>query len=189
MIAEGLVIKSERLLIRPLQIKDASELSKATFETWKDLNRWMQWAKIKSEMTDLNNCINYLANCARKMETGEDFTFGCFLKDCGDFVASIRLATFQSSKTEFEFCGIWCRNQFQRKGYASEALRCIINYAFSKLQAKRLIISHAEGNTPSKRLIQGLQFIFIGKRSNHIILNEANFDAYFYEIRAEDYYR
>ena len=174
---------TERMTIRPLSECDSCELSDAVNETWLDLNKWMQWATNKSEKIDLLNCRKYTSECQKKFAKMDDFTFGCFLKQSSKLVVSIRLAHSVEENNSFEFCGIWCRKQFQNKGYASEAVRALIRYAFVHLKASNLVISHADGNLKSQKLIESLGFKPDFRKEQIILLPSGKkLDALYYSL-------
>lgn len=52
---------------------------------------------------------------------------------------------------------------YHRKGYASEACRAAVDYAFDRLQARRVIAGTAAVNVASCRLLEGLGFRRVGE--------------------------
>lgn len=66
--------------------------------------------------------------------------------------------------------GILILEGFRGKGYASESLELLINYAFDTLQLHQLFANISTGNTDSIRLFEskGFQFIGIKKEWNRI---------------------
>jgi len=60
--------------------------------------------------------------------------------------------------------GVHLRKEFWRCGYATEACRRVIDYAFSTIRAKWLFAGHHPENVSSRHLLSKLGFDFIGDR-------------------------
>jgi len=58
------------------------------------------------------------------------------------------------------------RNEDRRKGYATEALKVLISYAFEVLQLNQLYANVSASNTASLRLFQNLGFTKVGVKKD-----------------------
>ena len=152
-------ILTPRLLLRPLNAQDGQDIARATDESWEDLSRWMRWATDRSERTDVGNCTIYAKLCGDKFHSQQDFVFGGFSRNSYNFILTSRLALLDKAEGSYEFCGYWCRTSQQNKGYMTEAVQAIIQYAFDNLQAKKLYIRHAAGNQQTRAIMDKLGFI------------------------------
>ena len=65
------------------------------------------------------------------------------------------------STDEYEI-GFHLRPEFWEKGYASEAAKAVIDYAFTVLKAKKLFAGHHPKNTRSAKVLAKLGFACIG---------------------------
>lgn len=119
----------------------------------------MLWATDRSALTDIGNCRSYTQNCQDKFRTGRDYTFGGFDKVTGRFILISRLADVADQPGTYEFCGYWCRTSEQNKGYITEAVRAIAAFAFDRLQADKLMITHAAGNHATRAVMDKVGFI------------------------------
>ena len=70
--------------------------------------------------------------------------------------------------------GILIHPDFQKRGFASEALSILINYSFSHLQMHQLYANITSDNSNSLALFQKQNFIKIGVKKDWII-SEGNF--------------
>lgn len=68
--------------------------------------------------------------------------------------------------------GILLVSEFRKKGYASEALELLIQYAFSILKIKQLYCLIAESNTDSLHLFEKHGFIQSGRMKSWLKLSE-----------------
>jgi len=151
-------IITPRMILRPLSASDGPALAKATDESWDDLNKWMRWADDRKERTDIGNCTLYTRLCGQKFSMKHDFVFGGFAKNSDQFILTSRLAYYDQEPDSYEFCGYWCRTNQQNKGYMTEAVQAIVEYAFDKLGAKKLYIKHAAGNDKARAVMDKLGF-------------------------------
>ncbi len=58
--------------------------------------------------------------------------------------------------------GFHLRPQFWRKGFAKEAAKAVMDYAFRNLKAQKLFAGHNPKNIASKKLLGKLGFTYIG---------------------------
>jgi ribosomal-protein-serine acetyltransferase len=79
----------------------------------------------------------------------QDLMLLCFLKGTNTFVLSSGLHP-NWKVPSFEI-GYWCRHSYQGQGYVTEAVNAIADFAFNRLNAKRVFIrcdsdNHASAN-------------------------------------------
>lgn len=67
--------------------------------------------------------------------------------------------------------GILIHREFQNKGYASEALSTLINYAFTHLNLHQLYANITEDNSKSISLFEKHQFTKVGLKKDWIFVN------------------
>lgn len=78
--------------------------------------------------------------------------------------------------------GILILNEFQNKGYASEALNIFIKYSFSQLNLHQIYANIPVDNEKSIQLFEKLNFKKIGTRKDWLFTNNIFKDVYFYQI-------
>jgi len=84
-----------------------------------------------------------------------------FEKVTGDFIGCCGLRPYRVEGNIYEI-GFHLRAEYWGKGFASEAARAVIGYAFDKLNASELFAGHNPGNLDSKRILEKLGFKYIG---------------------------
>jgi len=77
------------------------------------------------------------------------------------FMTTKRCGLRPRSEGTYEL-GFHLRPKFWRQGYAVEAARAVIDYAFSLLNADSLFAGHNPKNTASARVLGNLGFEYIG---------------------------
>lgn len=150
-------IKTERLIIRPPVIDDADEFTRAKRETWDQLKQWMAWAE--GDGPEHERDILALACAMEAYDKDEDCMLMGFDKVTQKPIVFTGLHNPDWEKREFEI-GYWTRQSAQGRGLVQESTKALIDYAFTKLRATKIKISHADGNDASKRIIQKCGFAF-----------------------------
>jgi RimJ/RimL family protein N-acetyltransferase len=154
--------ETERLLIRSPRPGDGKMLCDAVLESLEQLKPWMPWAH-KEVTLEIEEGIvrrmhaNFLAR--------EDLPFFLLDKVSGELVGGSGLHRFDWSVPRFEI-GYWVRASCQGKGYISEAVTGITNFAFERLHAERVEIHMDERNERSWRVAERCNFKLEGVLRN-----------------------
>ncbi|WP_206539797.1 GNAT family N-acetyltransferase [Psychroserpens damuponensis] len=85
------------------------------------------------------------------------FQFGLIEKSSCKLIGDIGLHFIENDDKQVEI-GYTLNKDFQGKGYATEALKCIINYIFIDLNKYRIFASVDPRNIPSIKLLERLGF-------------------------------
>ena len=80
-----------------------------------------------------------------------------FLLATGEHVGCCGLRPYKSEEGIYEI-GVHLRKAFWGQGYAPEAMRVVMEYAFNTLGAKGLFAGHNPANEASRRLLEKLGF-------------------------------
>lgn len=148
------ILQTERLIVRTWSFEDFS----AACELWGDpkvmelidsrggLDEDEVRKKLEEEVqTQRDHGVQYWALISKEMHT----IVGC----CG-------LRPHDADEGVYELGFHICRKHWG-KGYAQEAARGVIDYAFSLLQAKKLFAGHHPENAVSKRILKKLGFRYL----------------------------
>lgn len=148
-------METERLILRPLTIDDAHDV----FEWASDpvVNRYMPYPLHKS----IHQAEEWISTLKEKNEF-------CFcLKDSGKVIGSGSV-TFHAEYKAYEL-GYNLNRQFWGCGYATEAARAMIQWAYQNLGARDFFARHANANEASGNVIRkcGFQFDKYGELSKY----------------------
>lgn len=146
--------ETERLLIRAPRFNDGPMLYEAVQESLQELKPWMPWAhnEITAEGEEgivRRMCVNFMAR--------EDLPLFILNKTTGAFIGGSGLHRFDWSVPRFEI-GYWVRTSCRGKGYITEAVAGITNFAFEHLFAERVEIRMDDRNERSWRIAERCQF-------------------------------
>ena len=100
----------------------------------------------------------YISNSEQKREKGEEYSFGIYLKDNGKLVGSISL--FHIFRTSLQRCliGYSLDNQYNGKGFTTEAVSLAVEFAFKKLKLHRVEAGVMLNNIGSMRVLEKAGF-------------------------------
>lgn len=179
-------IETPRLILRNVMPGDGAAMAEAQDESFKELNKWMDWAKEpnSAEKMEIVARENHAEFILRK-----DVMILGFEKDekgnAGKFVMSTGLHRMDWHGGYFEI-GYWVRTAEAGKGYASESTNALIRYAFNALGAKKIGICHADRNEASKRVIEKLGFEKKGYIADDALLNDGTSVGHHWYARYND---
>lgn len=154
--------ESERLIIRAPRPGDGAELNAAIRESFDDLRPWMTWADHIPEVAETE--ANVLA-CCDKFRARTELRLLLFLKGTDTLIGSSGLHSIDWSVPKFKI-GYWVRSSYAGKGYITEAVNAITEFAFRELRARRVAISMDSRNARSQMVAERAGFEFEGTMRN-----------------------
>lgn len=159
-------------LLRPLEIRDAADV----FEWVSDpvVNRYMPYALYQN----IGQAEAWIASLRE-----EDNIFAFCLRDTGKVIGSGDIG-YDRERNAYGL-GYNLNRAFWGNGYATEAARGMIRWAYSHLGARDFSANHANANTASEKVILkcGFQFDHYGQYKRFD--NSETFDASFYVLHLE----
>lgn len=140
------MINTERLFIRPFRPRDAEDV----FE-WRsdpEVNRFMPYP-----------CDGSVEEVRQRLEEwiADNDKFAIELKGTGRVIGDISLEWSEKDKA-YEIGYNICRS-FWRNGYATEAVRGIIDWAYNELSARDFTAFYAKENGASGRVLEKCGFV------------------------------
>ena len=154
--------ETERLIIRSPHPGDGVAAHEAIVESAERLRVWIPWAKpeITVEEEEVLARERYLKYLAR-----DELFFYMFLKDGNIFLGMSALHTIDWDIPRFEI-GYWIRMGYEGKGYASETVKGLTQFAL-QLGALRIEIRTDSRNERSWRVAERAGFILDGILKNN----------------------
>lgn len=172
------VLRSERLLLRPLCADDAQ----AVFDHWASdaqVSRFLRWAAHRS----VEESAAWLAETEEMYAGGQDYNYGMERLDDGRLIGSI--GAFYSAEHDRYEVGYCMERALWNRGYMSEALARMLRFLIEEEKIKRFVCSHAPENPASGKVMQKCGFVF-QNRTEPCFSNSGNFlyDALVYHLDA-----
>jgi RimJ/RimL family protein N-acetyltransferase len=154
-------LETERLQIRSFRTSDAPQLHEALVESIAELREHLWFLPWVAEEQTLQSAQVRCRRAEANFLVRADLPYLAFLKSTGRLVASAGLhrTDWTLPKTEV---GYWVRSSESGKGYATEAVLALTNWALLGLEAKRVELMTDEANYGSRRLAERCGFALEG---------------------------
>jgi len=119
-----------------------------------EVNQYQGW--IPKTIYDVHDFITNKVS-SEINQSGTWFQFAIIKKEDNELIGDIGVHFLDSDDLQVEL-GCTLNQRYHGKGYATEALKSIINYLFDELGKRRIVVSIDARNQPSIRLIERLGF-------------------------------
>ena len=153
-------LRTDRLMLRPFRVEDA---------TWAEaLVSDKEIAKMTSTIPHpypKGGALSWIASQMREFADGKVISFAITLD--GEGVGSISLMDIQSDHRRVEL-GYWIGKPFWGNGYATEAVKAVIAFAFEELNLLRVHAWHMTRNPASGRVMEKCGMVREGVMRQHI---------------------
>lgn len=154
-------IHTARLLMRPPQAGDGPLLLAAVTESLPELRRFLASLPWVAAEQSLESSEVYCRNAQANFVARKDLPFLLFEISSGDLVGAAGLHRMDWATPKAEV-GYWGRTSRSGKGFMTEAVFALIDYAFTHLHAERLELITDEANNASRKLAQRCGFTLEG---------------------------
>ncbi len=155
--AQGLdAIETERLLLRGIDETDAELIVK-----WRSVPNVYQYFKSPHQIT-LEEHLNWYRN--RYLRNANRFDWICIEKESVNRIGIFGL--YKEEKIEVNYL---LAPEEQHKGYATEAIRGLIDYASKKWNSKQVVAEIHQSNKPSIALVEKLGFEVISQDNPFVV--------------------
>jgi len=171
------VLSSERLIYRPYKMEDVEPFVKLCNE--KTYRRWFWFLPKLNEKTAKEQIKKNIEMWARGIDIAKDqFFFAIEAKETGQLIGSVQVSKYHGKKELEDFeVGFDIGEEYQNKGYATEAAREILKWAFQRLSEigaeARIVGKTQHKNFASRRVLEKAGFKLVKK----------TFLCHVYEIR------
>ena len=155
----NLILETERLWLRPLEMKDAEALFELNQNP--NVHKYL-WQKPEVVIDESIQVIAYVQRQYKENKIGR---FATILKDTGAFIGwtGIKFVNdhVENGNTNFYDYGYRLNEKYWNKGYATEATHFWLKYAFKEMQIDIMnAYTHAENGASNRVLSKcGMQFM------------------------------
>jgi ribosomal-protein-serine acetyltransferase len=157
-------LRGERVLVRPYRESDAPSLQEAVAESREHLRPWMPFANAHQTVEESRDwIIHEMASwlTRQSLTVGMwDVVTGRYLGGSGFHVRDWDIGYFE--------IGYWIRVSAEGRGYVTEAVQLLTDYAFEHLKANRVEIRCDERNVRSAAIPRRLGYVQEGLLRNEM---------------------
>ncbi len=146
-----MILTTERLIIRPIKIEDANEIF--NYRSDEEVNKYQGW--IPTTVDDVAAFISKVPKQINEPETWYQLVI--IEKETETLIGDLGIHFFGKENKQAEI-GCTLNKKFQQKGFATEAIKNVIDYLFQTLNKHRVIASVDPNNKSSIQLIERLGF-------------------------------
>lgn len=176
-----ITLETDRLIIRRFEPTDAQ----AAFDNWcsKDaVSRYMRWATHQSVI----ETETMISNWIEKYKVDSHYIWVIVVKETQIPIGSIGLFVSNELDMRGEFG--YCLDDTQwGRGYTTEALGAVLEFAFNQVGFNRIEADHSIHNPASGRVMQKVAMQFEGLAKQKYRSNFGFQDCNMYGITAEEY--
>ena len=146
-----LILNTERLTIRPIEPDDKKDLF--AYRSDVEANKYQGWIP-----DSLEDAAQFIESIAEKIDIPNSwFQFVIINNESQKIIGDIGIHFFDNENKQVEI-GCTLHNKYHDKGYATEALSCVIDFLFTKLKKHRIIASIDPKNTSAIQLVERIGF-------------------------------
>ena len=145
------VLETQRLLLRPFRLDDAQ----AVFDGWEsdpDVARYMFW----TSHNDIEKTREWVAFEMGQIPKDDWYRFAVVLKETGELVGTV-LIYYEEEVAAWEI-GYNLGKKHWNKGYTTEAMKKVMEFAVSQLRLSEIVGRHAKENPASGNVMKKLGF-------------------------------
>lgn len=157
---QGPVLRSERIVLRPLREDDASTIQMLANDF--DVVRWMSRIPYPYTIDDAKYFIEHVAPL--------EVSWAIDVIDEG--MIGVGGFAFRTESADIEL-GYWLGRSYWRSGFATEAARSMLDYAWSR-GSQRVLSGFFEGNTRSQRVLEKCGFQIVGQSMRFNLARDTN---------------
>lgn len=154
-------LDTKRLMLRHPRTGDGPMLHAAITESLPELRQFLASLPWVAAEQTLGSAETFCRNAEANVIARRDLPFFAFDKASGEFVCATGLhrPVWDTPRVEV---GYWCRTSMRGKGYVSEAVQALVNFAFHHIGAARIELITDAQNTASRRVAERCGFTLEG---------------------------
>ena len=171
-------LTTERLTIRPVEVSDAINIF--DYRSDSETNKYQGW--IPETINDVHTFISKISSEINIADTWYQFVIE--ETENSKIIGDLGIHFIEDQQAEV---GCTLSKEYHGKGYATEALKSVINYLFSQLNKHRIIASIDPDNISSIGLVERLGFRKEAHFKESLFLNGEWVDDIVYAILQKEW--
>ncbi|MEM7735797.1 MAG: GNAT family protein [Deinococcota bacterium] len=172
--------QSKTIKLRALEVSDLDFFIALNQDTQR--SQFIDWLRPPSSTSTIEHWLK------EKAQQGmQDFQYQWMIESLeGQTVGSIVTHSCDSRTGTFSYA-LDVLNEFQRRGYASEAIKLVLKYYFHELRFQKVIIAVHSNNVASIELHKHLGFKHEGSHRRMVFSEGRYFDLEWFGLTIEEY--
>lgn len=164
-------LEGENIYFKPLSINDADKVH--SYASDEDVSRYIGWRLMKT----LNETSEYVEEMIRRVLAGTHLYASVVLKSTNEIIGTAMIFNFNREANHAEI-GYVFHKDYWGKGYGTEAVELMSNFAFETLNLHKLHACVVDGNVGSARILEKNGFEMEGRIKDYYFIE----DMYYNEL-------
>ncbi len=173
-------IETERLLLRRMKIADYVDMYE--YSCLDRVTKYLLW----NSHPDARYTRDYLAYIQSQYRAGEFYDWAVVHKDTNKMIGTCGFARLDFENNSAEI-GYVLNPEFWRKGYATEAVKKIIDFGFHTLNLHRIEARYIVGNEVSRHVMEKCGMTFEGVHKSSLFVKDNYVNVGYCAITADEY--
>jgi len=152
---EAIVLQGERVLLRPLAVRDADDMF--VFASDPEVTKYLPW----EAETNVAMVRGFLQDQVARRRRGESIGFSIVHRATGAMIGSTDLMELKAVRGQAEI-GYLLARAYWSQGLMTEAARLTLGYGFATLHLNRIIAWADQDNAASRRVLEKLGMTVAG---------------------------
>ena len=156
-------LHTERLLLRQILPTDAEAMY--DYASKKEVTRYLLWSPHPTK----DYTARYIDYLQEKYRSGEFYDWAIVPQECGFMIGTCGFTRFNTSDNSAEI-GYVLNPSAWGHGYAAEAVKRVLSFAFQELGLHRVEARYLDGNQASRRTMERVGMTFEGVMRDAMIV-------------------
>ena len=150
---------TRRLILRPVEPRDARALERLIRSSFRELKPWMPWAQ---QVPTLKETAKYCRMAAATFKKRQEFHLLVLRRTDGELIGATGMVRGDWTVPKFEI-GYWLCTEHTGHGYITEAVKALMQFARRNLRVRRLEIRTDARNERSASVAKRAGFKLEGR--------------------------
>lgn len=173
-------IETVNLTLRRLYVDDVTE----TYVGWLNDPEVNKFLETRHEQQSIQSCLQFVESSNNSANT---HLFGVFLKSNGQHIGNAKIGFIDPRHQRGQLSLFIGEKQFWNKGFSTEIVRSLTNYAFNNLGLQRMEAGCYEENLGSLRVFLKAGYVVEGFMRNHVVRDGKRFGCFWMGVIASEY--
>ncbi len=166
-------LEGKNIRFQQLNVADAKEIHAYASDT--DVSRFIGW-RLMNTLEETSNFIQVML----KREAEETHLYASVvIKETNEVIGTVMLFDFDKEANKAEI-GYVFHKDYWGKGYGSESLALLSDYAFQKLHLHKLHAAVVDANIGSAKILEKNGYVLEGRLKDHYFIEDNYYDGLLY---------
>lgn len=175
-------IETKRLILKKIVPENALDMY--AYSRLESVTRYLLW----SPHLNLYETKGYIEYLQREYRKGNYADWGITCKENGVFIGTIGFSNINMDDNSGEL-GYVLNPDYHHRGYMTEALTRILEFAFGTLSLHRVQLRIMEGNEDSVKLAEKMGFVYEGRLRDSILCKGSYRTVLYYSMLEDEYFK